>query len=124
MNKVLQVHICQSMPGMFMLSQTDAGYVVTLLTPKGSIRLQQVYWSERGEALAQEHFDREVERDGEQPHGFVGYNSGPCEWFWAEKSADLKHELTDSIRPATHLEKYFMNKQGNRTTEHEPTQEN
>ncbi len=52
-------------------------------------------------------------------HGWIGYNSGPCEWFWAEERARLEHELSDDIRPATHLEKYLLNKQGNRTHEHD-----
>jgi hypothetical protein len=52
-------------------------------------------------------------------HGWVGYNSGPCEWFWAEDRRSLEHELTDDIRPATHLEKYFLNRQGNRTHEND-----
>jgi hypothetical protein len=52
-------------------------------------------------------------------HGWVGYNSGPCEWLWAEERSSLEHELTDDIRPATHLEKYFLNREGNRTHEND-----
>jgi hypothetical protein len=54
-------------------------------------------------------------------HGWVGYNSGPCEWFWAEDRRSLEHELTDDIRPATHLVKYFLNREGNRTHENDET---
>ena len=53
------------------------------------------------------------------PHGWICYNSGPCEWFWSEDRNQLVHELSDDIRPATHLEKYFLNKIGNRTHEHD-----
>ncbi len=52
-------------------------------------------------------------------HGWVGYNSGPCEWLWSEDRTSLEHELTDEIRAATHLEKYLLNLQGNRTHEHD-----
>lgn len=55
----------------------------------------------------------------ESSHGWVGYNSGPCEWFWSENRKELEHELTDDIRPATHLERYLLNKQGNRTHEND-----
>lgn len=55
----------------------------------------------------------------EAPHGWVCFNSGPTEWFWSEKREVLEHELSDDIRPATHLEKYFFNKQGNQTHEHD-----
>lgn len=55
----------------------------------------------------------------EAPHGWVCFNSGPTEWFWSEKREALEHELSDDIRPATHLEKYFFNKQGNQTHEHD-----
>lgn len=57
------------------------------------------------------------------PHGWVCYNGGPSEWFWSEDRARLEHELSDDIRPATHLEKYLLNKQDNRTHEHDdPTE--
>lgn len=55
----------------------------------------------------------------EAEHGWVAYNSGPCEWFWAQDRGRLEHELTDEIRPATALEKYLLNKQDDRTHEHD-----
>lgn len=52
-------------------------------------------------------------------HGWVCFNSGPTEWFWSETREALEHELSRDIRPATHLEKYLFNKQGNQTHEHD-----
>lgn len=57
------------------------------------------------------------------PHGWVCYNSGPGEWFWSEDRSRLEHELSDEIRPATHLEKYLLNKQDNRTHEYDDPSE-
>lgn len=48
-------------------------------------------------------------------HGWVAYNSGPCEWFWSATRERLEHSLTDDLRPATALEKLLLNKQGNQT---------
>jgi hypothetical protein len=56
---------------------------------------------------------------GEAPHGWVCYNAGPGEWFWSAERSRLEHELSDDIRPATHLEKYLLNKQDNRTHEYD-----
>ena len=55
----------------------------------------------------------------ETEHGWVAYNAGPSEWFWSETRDALLHELSDEPRPATHLEKYFLNRQGNRTYEND-----
>lgn len=44
------------------------------------------------------------------PHGWVFYNSGPGDWFWAEKREEADHEQSDDIRPATSLEKMLLAK--------------
>lgn len=53
--------------------------------------------------------------DSPAEHGWVAYNSGPCEWFWSATRERLEHSLTDDLRPATALEKLLLNKQGNQT---------
>jgi hypothetical protein len=50
-------------------------------------------------------------------HGWICYNSGPGAWFWSATRETLVHELSESIRPATSLEKAMLNAMGN-TTEH------
>jgi len=44
-------------------------------------------------------------------HGWVCYNNGPGKWFWMATYEECVHELTDDIRPATHLEKYLLQQQ-------------
>lgn len=46
-------------------------------------------------------------------HGWVCYNSGPCGWYWFPTLIECQHELSNDIRPATHLEKTLFNAIGN-----------
>ena len=71
----------------------------------------------RGVALTRA--DPTVKPEQEPAFGWICYNSGPSAVFWHETWQECQHELmdSDSLRPATNLEKYLMNKQGNNTLE-------